>query len=1002
MYEQPTRPNRSAPDEYDQPTAPAAPPDPPTRYHAQEPVPEEPGPPPAPPPAPKRRRRRKPDRQRGCWGCLRTALAVGAMALAAVVFTLVVAGLIVYRSLSGELAADLEKLQSLEGVEDFETTRIYDRDGNLLYEVFEEGRRTEVPLDQIPYAVRWATIATEDDSFYENPGFDPPSILRAAYQWYREGEIMSGGSTITQQLVRQIVFSYEERSEQTLRRKLKEAALAYVMTRQSSKDEILELYLNEIYYGNLAYGIEGAADVYFDKSARDLTVGEAAFLAGLVQWPAGYDPYTNFTAAKVRQRDVLDLMVLHGYLAPEEADAAFNQKPLTVTDLASPDVPLVAPHFTVEARRELGELPGLDPTLIQRGGLEVYTTLDQDYQDLAQEIAAQHVAEVRDEYNLTNAALVVLNPYTGEVLAMLGSVDYDDESIDGNVNVVLSPQQPGSAMKPLTYALALEQGWTAADILWDVPMAYDTGVGAGFDYKPVNYDLRFHGPVRLRDALGNSYNIPAVTLLREVGVSNLLEFAQRLGIESLGDDASLYGLSLTLGGGELTPLELTMAFAAFANGGHRVEPHLINRVEDRDGNVLYEAPNQVGERVLDERVAFVISDILADNQARTPAMGAESPLRLDFPAAAKTGTTNDFRDNWTVGYTPHLVVGVWAGNTDNTPMAEGTSGLTGAAPIWHDYMTAVYEQSGLVEGLTRPGTIPVGGEFVPPSGVEQRPVCVLSQLRDPLPADEGCSEHRSEWFLIGDAGDEDTATDLPTPTAEPLLDEEGQPLPPARLEIEPGLWVIAVLPLDEEAQATVVETLAESWAALPDGVPVPSAPLYCQVPPELTDREGLSLQIFIAAPDKPVDAVRARNWAYEHSVPIEPGTACPPELVDKLLGEEGIGYDEATGATYQIDSPQPGEEVYGVIPVIGTAAFDPARVLYYKLEIGGGSLEGWVTFGETHNQSVADDVLEYLHADALPPGDYTIRLVLVRTDGNFLPPYSVPVKVVPTPPPESP
>jgi 1A family penicillin-binding protein len=990
MQDEPTRPSRPDPDYFDPPTVPTVPPDLSTLPPEDGPIAPEPVY--YPPSSPKRRRRVR-RRAGGCWGCLQTGLAVGLMAAAIITGVVAIGGLIVYRSLADELAGDLEKLQSLEGVETFETSRIYDRNGTLLYEVFSEGRRTEVSLDRISPHVIEATIATEDDSFYDNMGFDPQSILRAVYQWYRQREIVSGGSTITQQLVRQIVFSYEERNEITLRRKLKEAALAYVMTQQFAKGEILELYFNEIYYGNLAYGIEGAADVYFDKPASDLTLGEASFLAGLVQSPAGYDPYNNFTATKVRQSEVLSLMVLHGYLTQAEADAAFNSKPLAVTDLASPDVSLLAPHFTVEARRELGELPGLDAEVIRRGGLEIYTTIDLDYQNLAQEIAAAHVAALHDEFNMSNAALVALNPYTGEVLAMLGSIDYDDETIDGNVNVILSPQQPGSAMKPLTYAAALEQGWTAADIIWDVPMAYDTGVGAGFDYEPQNYDGRSHGPVRLRDALANSYNIPAVTLMREVGVPELLAIAARLGVESLGDDASLYGLSLTLGGGELTPLELTTAYAAFANGGYLVEPHLIDRVEDNQGNVLYEAPNRSDQRVLDERIAFIISDILSDNKARTPAMGPESPLLLDFPAAAKTGTTNDFRDNWTVGYTPHLVVGVWAGNTDNTPMAEGTSGLTGAAPIWHDFMTAVYER-GLADRLTRPGVPALGGEFVPPFGVEQRPICVITQMRDPLPAEEGCNETRLEWFIINPEAE----PTVPPPTAAPPVDEEGNPLPPARLEIEPGLWVITVVPLDEEGQGFIVETLSEEWAALPDGVPAPSAPLYCEVPSGFTGREGAALQLFIAAPPRPVDAVRARNWAYAHNVPIEPGVSCPPELIDRILGEEQAGYDPETGATYHIDSPQPGEEVYGVYPVLGTAAFDPARVSYYKLEIGGGSLEGWVTFGETHNTSVADDVLEILHADALPPGDYTIRLVLVSTDGNFLPPYRVPIKIVPVPP----
>ncbi len=944
-------------------------------------------------------RPRRRHRRAGCWGCLLTILVVSTMALAALVGSLFIVGLVIYNSLAGELAEDLAALRSMEGVEDFQTTRIYSRDGVLLYEIFEEGRRIVVPLDRIPFAMRWATIATEDDTFYENPGFDPPSILRAAWEWIRSGEIVSGGSTITQQLVRQIVFDYEERNERTLRRKLKEAALAWVMTQQYSKDEILELYLNEVYYGNLAYGVESAANIYFDKPATELTVAEAAFLAGLVQSPATYDPYTNFAAAKVRQRQVLDLMVRHGYLSAADAEAAFNEPPRAVTDLASPDVPLLAPHFTVEVRRQLGQLPGLDPELVARGGLKVYTTLDMRYYTLAEQIARAHVAEIGEEFNLHNAALVALNPNTGEVLAMLGSVDYEDESIDGAVNVALSPQQPGSTMKPLTYAAALERGWQPADVLWDVPMVYDTGVGL---YEPNNYDGRFHGPVRLRDALANSYNIPAVTLLREVGVSALLEIAQRFGIESLGDDPSRYGLSLTLGGGEVTPLEIAAAFGVFANGGKRVTPYYIARVEDSQGNVLYEAPNTTGEQVLDPRIAFIISDILSDNAARTPAMGADSPLLLDFPAAAKTGTTNDFRDNWTVGYTPHLVVVVWAGNTDNTPMAEGTTGLTGAAPIWHDYMTAIYNQPELTSILEGSDLPPLRSGFPQPvQGLEARQVCVLSALKDPWPAEQPCPRTRSEWFLVGPPpwGVEVTPSPTPLPTATPTpLPEGEEPPPPMRVPVEPGLVALGVLPLNEDLQTTLIEALSETWQNPPANTPAPIPPRYCEVPQEYADLDDISLQLFITAPHNAADLIRARNWAYEHDIPIEPGVICPPQVIEEVRA--AVVADPVTGALYAIKEPDPHEEVWGVLPIMGTAIFTPSQVQYYKLEIGAGEAPTvWLTLGDIHSESVEDGVLEYLHADALPPGPYVLRLVLVRYDGNYAPPYEVPITIIPEPTP---
>lgn len=924
------------------------------------------------------------------------------MALAAATGSLLIVGLVIYNSLAEELRQDMATLESMSGVEDFQTTRIYDRNGILLYEVINEGRRIEVPLDRIPFAMRWATVATEDDTFYENPGFDPPSIARAAWQWITEGEIVSGGSTITQQLVRQIVFSYEERNEQTLRRKLKEAALAWVMTRQYSKDEILELYLNEVYYGNLAYGIEAASQTYFGKPATGLTVAECAFLAGMVQSPYLYDPYVNFADAKVRQRQVLDLMVRHGYLSAADAEFAFNEKPLVVTDLASPDVSLLAPHFTVEVRRQLAELPGIDPELVSRGGLNIYTTLSLDLHNQIEEIARQHVAEVRDEHNLTNAAVVVLNPNTGEVLTMLGSIDYADETIDGAVNNVLAPHQPGSAMKPLTYATALEQGWQPADVLWDVPMIYDTGVG---EYEPRNYDNRFHGPQRLRDALANSYNIPAVTLLREVGVPSLLEMAQRLGIQTLGADASQYGLSLTLGGGEVTPMDMATAFSVFANGGHRITPHLIARVEDLQGHILYQAPAEPGEQVLDPRVAFVISDMLSDNAARTPMMGAQSPLLLDFPAAVKTGTTNDYRDNWTVGYTPHVVVAVWAGNTDNKPMTEGTSGLTGAAPIWHDVMVALITQPEFSALLERPDLPPLRSGFTPPSGLQARQVCVLASLQEPQVASGGCPRTRSEWFMVGGSGEgaeppTPTPTLIPTPLATLAPGEEPVgPQLPVRVELEPGLVQLGVLPLSAEQQATVMAAMAPLIESLPGNAPQPLPPIYCEVPPTDADLKDISFQIFVTAPRDPVDAIRARNWAYANNVPVEPGMICPADVIAQFREAE-MAVDPLTGATYSIDQPRLNDEVYGVLPIVGTAVFDPARVVYYKLEIGAGDFPTeWLTLGDIHTESVTNGVLEMLHADALPQGRYILRLVLVGIDGNFLPPYQVPITIVPVPTP---
>lgn len=962
-------------------------------------------------PTPRTRQRRKRTRHLliGCFQWLRAMFSILLMALAAIIGAVAIVALVIYNSLAGELAEDMAALERMEGVEDFQSTRIYDRDGNPLYEVFEEGRRTEVPLGAIPQAVQNATVATEDDTFYDNPGFDPPSIARAAWDWVRTGEIQSGGSTITQQLIRQIVFTYEERNEQTLRRKLKEAALAWVMTQRYSKEAILEIYLNEVYYGNLAYGIEGAANVYFDKPASELTIAESAFLAGLVQSPATYDPYVNFEAAKSRQRQVLDLMVAHGLLpTASDADAAFAEPPLSVDDLASPDVSLVAPHFTVAVRHELEQLPGVDPEAVARGGLRIYTSLSQPLQRLAEEIVRAQVAEIGKEANLHNAALVAINPNTGEVLAMVGSLDYYDESIDGNVNVILSPQQPGSAMKPLTYAAAFERGWTAADILWDVPLAYSDGVGG--QYNPVNYDRRFHGPVRLRDALANSYNLPAVELLEQIGVPALLEISHRFGIASLGDDASRYGLALTLGGGDLMPIELASAYAVFANGGHRITPHLVTRVVDSTGEPIYEAPGAPGEEVLNPRIAFLISDILSDNAARTPMMGAESPLLLSFPAAAKTGTTNDYRDNWTVGYTPHLVVGVWAGNTDNSQMAEGTSGLTGAAPIWHEFMEAVYADPELVKLIDLPGLPPLRTDFMPPAGMEQRQVCVLSSLRDPIPTTGGCPRYRAEWFaVLSPEQIAQTPSVGPTLTWTPRPTVEGQPAPgsllPVSVLVEPGIWSLGVLPVNEERLNTLRPLLDTMIASRPPNSPALAPPRYCEVPQEYADIPEISYQLFIAAPPDPADAIRARNWALEYGVPIVPGIRCSIEIIQaQLTPAPAFPGDVPAGTAYSISSPAPGQGVYGDVAIWGTVLFDPLLVQYYKIEISGGQFGGeWLTVGDIHSTMVNNGQLEILHALALAPGNYILRLVLVKMDGNYVQPtYDVPITVLTEPPTATP
>lgn len=600
----------------------------------------------------------------------------------------------------------------------FVSSKIYDRNGVLLYEIIDPqgGRRTLATLDQIsPYLIH-ATIATEDANFYQHPGVDPVGLARALYYAVKEHEATIGGSTIPQQLVKLVFLS----PERTVSRKIKEAVLASEISRRYSKDQILELYLNEIYYGNMAYGIEAAAETYFGKRAAELTLPEAALLAGLPQAPAVYDPFTNPDAALWRRSQVLRLMVEEGYITAEEAAAA-DAAPLPASQTP---IDMKAPHFVVYVKQELERRYG--PEVLYKAGLQVYTTLDYSLQQQAEEIVRSHVLAQQDRH-LTNGALVAINPSTGEILAMVGSRGFYDPDIDGQVNVALRPRQPGSAIKPLTYLAAFERGWTPATLIWDVETAFPDG--ANPPYKPVNYDGKFHGPVLVRQALGNSYNVPAVKTLQFVGIEGLLDMARRLGITTLNRPD--YGLSLTLGGGDVTLLELTSAYAALANGGGRVPPAAVLRITDAHGRTLETYSPPAPQQVVSPQHAYLITHILADNEARQPTFGPNSVLQLSRPAAVKTGTTNDFRDNWTVGYTPDLVVGVWAGNNDNSPM-QGVSGVSGAGPIWHDFMEAA-----LADDPRR--------DFPRPAGIIEMEICADSGT---IPS-EACPQRRVEIFAEG-------------------------------------------------------------------------------------------------------------------------------------------------------------------------------------------------------------------------------------------------------------
>ncbi|GAC1550247.1 MAG: PBP1A family penicillin-binding protein [Herpetosiphon sp.] len=602
-----------------------------------------------------------------------------------------------------------------------ETTRIYARDGQtLLYQIFDDGQRTVVPLSDIPWGMQAATVAVEDANFISNPGIDLRGVVRALYL-NRTGQIVSGGSTITQQLVRNVLLSPEERTQQSFRRKVREAILAFRLSRSFSKEQVLSLYLNEVYYGNLSYGVEAAAQGYFGKSVRDLSMGEAALLAGLPQSPTDLNPLNDLPAARVRQHTVLQLMVKQGLLNQDQATSAaaeeLHLKPQTLN--------ITYPHWVWYIRDMLEKQYG--HALVSRGGLRVVTTLDPAVQAVAEQAARQHIADLLPQH-ATNAAVVIIDPATNEILAMVGSIDYNNRTISGQVNVALAPRQPGSALKPLIYAAALAGGWNPATIIWDVPTTFAGG------YTPQNYDNTFHGPQRLRTALAGSLNIPAIKTLQFVGLDRFLTLAHRMGITTL-NDRERYGLAISLGGGEVKLIDLTTAYTTLANGGDFRPPAALLRVTTGHGEVLWNYQRPAGEPVLGRngpQVSYQIADILSDNAARTPIFGPNSILRLpgDRPAAVKTGTSNDYRDSWAVGWTPDLVVGVWVGNSDNTPMQQ-VAGANGAGKIWNTIMQRTH--------VAKPPQ-----PFVRPDGLEDARICSTTGLPDPT-----CTTPITEHFIVG-------------------------------------------------------------------------------------------------------------------------------------------------------------------------------------------------------------------------------------------------------------
>jgi len=602
------------------------------------------------------------------------------------------------------------------------STKILDRNGELLYEIYDDQNRTPIKLADLPEYVKEATISIEDKNFYTHHGFDTGGILRAAWKTVT-GQRLEGGSTITQQLVKVALLT----PERTVERKIKEAILTIATEILYSKSQILEMYLNHIPYGGTAYGIEAAAHRFFNKDAKDLTLPEATLLVGLPQAPSKYSPLANPDSAKARQALVLDRMVEDKYISESEAKTASGEE----LKYAESGTNIRAPHFVMYVRQLLEEKYGIQK--LEQGGLRVTTTLDIALQDVAQATLSAELVSLK-KLKISNGAGLITNPGTGEILAMIGSKDYFSTDIDGKVNVTTRLRQPGSSIKPLNYALGLETKIiTPSTMLLDTPICFDQINQA--DYCPKNYDNTFRGLTQIRFALGNSYNIAAVKVLALNSLEGFISFGRKMGITTW-EDPSRYGLSITLGGGEVMMTDMATSFGVFANQGVKVPLHAILKVEDNMGNTLeeYKAEDgkRNGEKVLSEETSFLISHILSDNNARSAAFGTNSVLNVPGKTVSvKTGTTNNLRDNWTIGYTPNLLVATWVGNNDSSPMSYVASGVTGASPIWQKIMKYA------LKDVKTPG-------YEKPEGIEGASVCSNSGT---LPTPESPCDTRYEYFI---------------------------------------------------------------------------------------------------------------------------------------------------------------------------------------------------------------------------------------------------------------
>lgn len=901
-----------------------------------------------------RQRRKHRSRRYGTAGKLGAVLGCGF----GTVFTLIVGGLLVgVGGILGVYAIYARQLPPPEAIisaqaENFQTTIFYDRTGTYkIYEAIDPngGDREYITLDEMPDHLLWATIAIEDARFYSNPGFDPEGILRAALVNVTSDQVQ-GASTITQQLVRNQLLSQEERNAQTVDRKLKEIILAAELSRLYSKDQILEWYLNTNFYGNLAYGVEAASQVYFDKSARELTLAEAALIAAIPQSP-GINPLDNPELAVQRQRVVLDEMLKRDFITQAEYDGAITQQ-IVLRAYASGFNP-TAPHFALYARNEAETILdnlGLDGSdLILGGGLRIYTTLDVDLQRQLECVARSHVGRLNSndptyghntnnaqpcvaleflpppnpdtmsvQRTVNNASGIILKGNTGEIVAMLGSLDFWNAAIGGQVNVSIAQRQPASTFKPFVYVTAFinpigsSRVITPATMTYDVLTEFDNG---GIEpYVPYNIDRRFNGPVSIRTALARSYNVPAVQVLNWVGLRSVLTTAHSMGINSMNDNISNYGLALALGTAEASLLDMTYAYNVFNNNGYMVgspvssldaragyrqlNPVAILRIEDANGRILWEYNENVGtydrRAVLEPGMAYMITDILSDNDARhSSSFPPGNALEISRPAAVKTGTSDDFRDSWTIGYTPQYTVGIWVGNSDSSTMTDIT-GLTGAAPIWHAMMEYINVTKSLpIEVWERPSTI------------VSQDVCMLSGL---LP-NGNCPTVGEIFYYDPSRG----------------IDYRPQQVDP--------FWVS--LRVNTCNNTLAVASSPQECVAERD---------YFQYPNEL------------------------QEWATVAGVDVAPTL-----------------YDTANNtplfSAAAIFEPELLAHVRGAVVVRGNAVDDALD--FYRLEIGQGNApSAWQQIGSDGREGGANISLGTWDTTQLPDGLYVLRLTVIRTDGT--------------------